>query len=314
MAKLKDKIENALNESRTLILGVQVLLGFQYQSVFQSGFEKLDPASRSLEVWALVLILLALGLLMSPAPYHRIVARGQDTSALHRFVTVVTGSALLPFALALAIEFFVALETVGPFSPALVLALVLFGFTLVMWYGLEVIVRMKRDRNSRAKQDTQKQEHAATPLADKVKQVLTEARIVLPGAQALLGFQFATMLLDGFARLSDTLKYIHVASLALIAVSTVLLMAPAAYHRLVENGEETESLVRFASRMVLAAMAVLALGIAGDFLVVVTKVFDSPSAGVVSALVTCIFFYGIWFGLTTFLRSKRKPVALKQAS
>lgn len=311
MAKLKDKIENGLNESRTLILGVQVLVGFQYQSVFQSGFDKLDPASRSLEVGALVLILLALGLLMSPAPYHRIVARGQDTSSLHRFVTIVTGIALAPFALALAIEFFVALETVGPFSTALVVALVLLGFTLMMWYGLEVVVRMKQNTHIRAKQGTHEQ--ADTPLADKVKQVLTEARIVLPGAQALLGFQFATMLLDGFARLSDTLKYIHVASLAFIAISTVLLMAPAAYHRLVENGEESESFVRFSSRMVLAAMVVLALGISGDFLVVVTKVFDSLTAGLISALMTLIFFYGIWFGLTTFLRMTRKSSPLEKS-
>jgi hypothetical protein len=32
MAKLKDKLTNALNETRILILGAQILLGFQFNA------------------------------------------------------------------------------------------------------------------------------------------------------------------------------------------------------------------------------------------------------------------------------------------
>jgi len=35
-------------------------------------------------------------------------------------------------------------------------------------------------------------ESVGTKLKDKIKLVLTEARVVLPGAQALLGFQLIT--------------------------------------------------------------------------------------------------------------------------
>src|SRR2546423_1127583 len=45
---LGDKVENALNETRMLILGSQVLLGFQYQGVFQPGFQKLPPLAQEL--------------------------------------------------------------------------------------------------------------------------------------------------------------------------------------------------------------------------------------------------------------------------
>jgi hypothetical protein len=106
-------------------------------------------------------------------------------------------------------------------------------------------------------------------LQDKIEQVLTEARVVLPGAQALLGFQFATVLVEGFEKLPPASKDVLLASLALMALSIILLMAPAAYHRIVENGEESERFHRFASLMLLAAMVPLPLGISGDTFVVV---------------------------------------------
>src|SRR4029078_12967774 len=106
-------------------------------------------------------------------------------------------------------------------------------------------------------------------LKDEVDQVLTETRVVLPGAQALLGFQFAGILMESFDKLPASSKYVHLASLALIALSTILLVTPAAYHRIVERGKETERFRRFASRMLLAAMVPLALGISSEFFVVV---------------------------------------------
>ena len=41
MGELKGKVQNALDEARTLILGSQILLGFQYDSIFQRGFDEL---------------------------------------------------------------------------------------------------------------------------------------------------------------------------------------------------------------------------------------------------------------------------------
>lgn len=69
-------------------------------------------------------------------------------------------------------------------------------------------------------------ESVGTKLKDKIKHVLTEARVVLPGAQALLGFQLITFLMDGFEKLPNLLKYVHLISLCLTAVSIILLMTP----------------------------------------------------------------------------------------
>jgi hypothetical protein len=40
---LSDKVKMALDETRTLILGAQVLLGFQCQAAFQERFDDLQP-------------------------------------------------------------------------------------------------------------------------------------------------------------------------------------------------------------------------------------------------------------------------------
>jgi DMSO reductase anchor subunit len=134
--------------------------------------------------------------------------------------------------------------------------------------------------------------------------VLTEARTVLPGAQALLGFQFATMLMEGFEKLPESSKYVHLASLAMVALAIVLLMTPAAYHRIVEQGEDTERFHRFSGRVLLASMVPLALGVCGDLFVVIRKVSESSAFAVACALVMILFFYGFWFGYTAYRRSK----------
>ena len=61
--------------------------------------------------------------------------------------------------------------------------------------------------------------------------------MVLPGAQALLGFQLITIFMEGFDKLPNSSKFIHIGSLVLIALTMILLMSPAAYHRIAEQGD-----------------------------------------------------------------------------
>ena len=311
MAKLADRVENALNECRILILGAEVLLGFQYRSTFESGFDKLPRLTQDLKVAGLALILVAVGLLIVPSSYHRLVERGEDSARLHRFTSRVATLALLPFAVSLGIDLYVATEKLFGQMAGAIAGVVGSGLALGWWYGYEVAERARLGRahvadwsQERGNEEDEVDQH--TKLSTKIKQVLTEARTVLPGAQALLGFQFASMLVEGFDKLPQSSKNVHLASLACIALATIILMSPAAYHRIVEEGEDSERVHRFASRMVVAALVPLALGIAGDLYVVVAKVLDSTSAGVGAALLALAFLYGLWFGLTLFVRRRRQ--------
>jgi hypothetical protein len=295
---LENRVENALNETRMLILGAQVLLGFEFQSTFQPGYERLAAPVQELKVVGLMLMLLAVGLLVAPGAFHQIVERGNDSPRVTEFTGQIAFLALFPFALGLGIDVYVAAQLVLEPVAALSAGFGATAFALVFWYGLEWLWRARRPQ--REELSVVYQQH--TDLETKIKQVLTEARVVLPGAQALLGFQLAAMLMDAFDRLPRTSQYVHLASLGLMAACIVLLMAPAAFHRIVEHGEDTARLHRFASAMVLSAMVPLALGIAGDFYVVLVKVLDSTSLAVAFAAASLVFFFGLWFGVTFAVR------------
>jgi hypothetical protein len=81
-------------------------------------------------------------------------------------------------------------------------------------------------------------------------------------------------------------------------------MAPAAFHRIVEQGNDTERLHRFSSLMVLVALVPLGLGIAGDFYVVAQKVLGSSTIALGLASASVLFFFGLWFGLTLLVRAR----------
>jgi Family of unknown function (DUF6328) len=70
---LQRKLKTALDETRLLILGAQVLFGFQFNGAFQELFEELPLASRYLHCAALLLIMSAIGLLIAPSMRHRVV-------------------------------------------------------------------------------------------------------------------------------------------------------------------------------------------------------------------------------------------------
>jgi hypothetical protein len=306
MATLKDKLENVLNESRILILGAQVLVGFGFRTVFERGFSKLPLGVQEVKIISLGLMIVALGLLISPVAYHRIVARGEPGSDLHQFTQNVIRFALLPFAVGMAVDMYVASAKVFPPTYGWAFALLIAAIALYFWYGLEYQVR-RHAKNIPAKSREGKQE--TVTLKDKIKEVLIEARMVLPGAQALLGFQFVVVLVEGFDELPLSLKYVHLASLFSIALCTVLLIAPAAYHRIVNRGEDSEEFLQFASKIVLAAMVPLAFGMAADLLIVIWVVTKSMPTALTSSAAIFALLLGFWFGFMSWLRARRQQSA-----
>ncbi|HLM54722.1 MAG TPA: DUF6328 family protein [Pyrinomonadaceae bacterium] len=318
MAKLNNKITHVLNESRMLVLGAQVVFGLQFRSFLEPGFDKLPFPTQLLKLGGLGLLIIAVGLLISPSSYHRIVERGEDTHDLHRYASKVLMWAMLPFALGLGVDVFVATEKVFSRWLGAAAALLAVVVAVSFWYGLEFYRKRERageiaeekrksdEEEERERREKEEKGEPMTQLSDKIKHVLTEARVVLPGAQALLGFQFVAVLTDGFEKLPQISKYVHLASLGLIALTIVLLMTPAAYHRIVERGEETEHFHRFASKMVVAALVPLALGVCGDVYVVAQKVTESQLVAIVFALAALALFWELWFGLTLYRRTQRE--------
>jgi hypothetical protein len=135
--------------------------------------------------------------------------------------------------------------------------------------------------------------------------MLTEARLMLPGAQALLGFQLAILLTQGFEDLSEPSKIVHTVALCCVALTVILLMTPASVHRIGFGGENTETFLRIGSRLIIAAAVPLAAGIAGDIYVAVAKALDWSRAGTLAAVATAVLLAVLWIIYPILLRHRR---------
>jgi hypothetical protein len=120
LATLQNRVQNALDEARILVLGTQVLIGFEYRAVFEERFEELAPWTKAAALASLCVMLVAFALICLPAAYHRISAGGHDRAHVHAFTTRVLRIALLPVALGMGIDLRVAAS--GTLPPALALA------------------------------------------------------------------------------------------------------------------------------------------------------------------------------------------------
>ena len=112
----------------------------------------------------------------------------------------------------------------------------------------------------------------------------------------------------------NTMKKILIAltlgSLLCVAISTIFLIAPAAYHRIAENGEDSEEFYEISGRMLLFALFWLGLGIAADLWVVLERMTQSSLIAWIVSAATLLFFYGIWFGYSAVKRREKTRVRL----
>ena len=77
-------MQTSLSEVSTLVLGVRVLLGFQYRAAFEPRFRLLPPVSQNLSV--------------APSPFHWITALGHATVRMNAYAKRMALIALVPLA------------------------------------------------------------------------------------------------------------------------------------------------------------------------------------------------------------------------
>jgi hypothetical protein len=298
MKNLDRRVKLALDELRLLILGVQVLLGFQFESFFQDGFGELSFRSQWWCVAGLALLIASIGLLIAPSMQHRLVEQGRSSTRLARSTNFFAGCGLVPLAASLGLAGYVVVERHFGLAAGLAIGLALASVAAFAWFGIEVMVGLKRDDRS--------MEVAHTPLATRVEQLLTEARLIIPGAQALLGFQFIAMLTSGFDRLPHSAKVVHAVALCLVALNVILLMTPAALHRLSFNGEDSRTFLRMGSALVIAAPCFLAAGLAAETFVVLQKVSPDTGWPPIGALASFAALVSLWYAVPAWLRVRLK--------
>jgi hypothetical protein len=287
--QLERQLKIALDESRLLILGAQVLFGFQFNGVFQEQFKELPAFSQLFVCAGLILIMMAVALLIAPSMQHRIVERGQDSRRVLALATAYAGVALFPISTALAFDIFVAMERMSSVRVAIVSGAIFFGVAMVCWYALEWF--LQRERQPMSQQDSTK----PTPLETQVDQLLTEARLIIPGVQALLGFQLTVTFTRAFQDLPSESKFAHAAALCCIALAVILLVAPASLHRISFGGQDDPEFLKIGGFFVVAAPLPMALGIALDTYVAAGRALQSDAAALVLAATATLVLLGTWY-------------------
>jgi len=126
--------------------------------------------------------------------------------------------------------------------------------------------------------------------------LLEECRMVLPGIQALFGFQLIAVFNDGFDhKLAPPERQLHFLALFLVALSAALVMAPAAIHRQSQQREVSERFIWLSSLLVRVSMFPLALGLSLDVYLIARIVFDAPALGFAFAATLLVVLAILWW-------------------
>lgn len=132
-----------------------------------------------------------------------------------------------------------------------------------------------------------------------------EARMILPGVQAILGFQLVAVFNRRFEMLSEPEQWVHLAAFFLVALAMGLLMTPAAYHRQVERGAVSREFVDLASTLLSLALMPLIAGLAIDAYLLVRLVAHDTALALACAIALAAALAGLWFGLPQLARRQR---------
>lgn len=102
-------------------------------------------------------------------------------------------------------------------------------------------------------------EHAR--LNRELDQLLGELRVALPGVQVLLAFLLTVPFSDRFDRVTGASTAVFLASIALAAAASILLIAPTVHHRLRFREGTKEEMIHMGNRLTVAGVACLGLAI-----------------------------------------------------
>jgi hypothetical protein len=127
-------------------------------------------------------------------------------------------------------------------------------------------------------------------------ELLNELRVALPGVQVLFAFLLAVPFAQGWKRITAFQKDVFFVAFLATAVSSVLLIAPSAYHRLGWRAEDKGRIVEASNKLAIAGLLFLAVSIAAVVLLVTDYIFNKTTAIATTAGIGAVFAV-FWFVL-----------------
>jgi hypothetical protein len=138
-----------------------------------------------------------------------------------------------------------------------------------------------------------RQEH---DLDRELIELLNELRVALPGVQVLFAFLLAVPFSNGWTRVTDLQRDVFFVAFLCTAASSILLIAPSAYHRLRWREGDKEQMLRTSNVLAIAGTVFLALGMTAAVFLIADLLFKAWWAALATAL-TAGGFAWFWYGL-----------------
>lgn len=129
---------------------------------------------------------------------------------------------------------------------------------------------------------------------------------MLPGIQALFGFQLIAVFNEGFAqRLTMDEQRLHLLSILLVVASIALVMAPAALHRQADPHSVSDRFLHLSSRLLLWGMLPLAVGISLEVYLIAQLILHDKMWALTMAAGSFTLFLVLWLLLPLRERYRR---------
>ena len=127
-------------------------------------------------------------------------------------------------------------------------------------------------------------------------ELLNELRVALPGVQVLFAFLLAVPFAQGFQDTTDFQRALFFAILAFTAISSALLIAPSAWHRLRFRQRDKERILQASNRMAIGGLGFLACAMTGAVMLIADFIY-SPTLTIIGGALAVLVFGLLWYVL-----------------
>jgi hypothetical protein len=137
-------------------------------------------------------------------------------------------------------------------------------------------------------------------------ELLQELRVALPGVQVLFAFLLTVPFSQGFVNTTTFQRDLFFGTLAATAVSTTLLIAPSAWHRIHFRQKDKEDMLFASNKLTIAGLFFLALAMIGAVTLIADFAFSSTLA-VISGIAGVVVLGAFWAAIPVVRRPGREP-------
>jgi hypothetical protein len=128
--------------ARMLLPGVQTILGFQLMAVFNQRFEIFSSVEQILHFAAFLLVALTMGLMLTPAAYHRHVERRIVSERFVKISSRLLTWSMVPFTIGICLDtYLIGRIILKDMVPALIAGLGMFIVLAGLWFVLPIAAR-----------------------------------------------------------------------------------------------------------------------------------------------------------------------------